>query len=261
MLVCLHLEAKQKNALLQDFATKFVCESIEYLVASQNEDSRFTPKFLMALMSKLSATNSLNNYETQQQINCFPSLIPPQLVIKLDQLGIVSFASYFQNGINSSKKIASWVKCILQLACEPEDEDDITALQALVTSIIGIGFSKLPPEMQSTITSQTVKTSVLMINSITRKIWDFLWENPDIKALVFDIPQDLQYMSCSVEAIQSCYLEQLTFLLSYKPDIKASAAIASQHEWTYFKCPENITNFIMQVYYIWLFCMYNAFIP
>lgn len=212
-------------------------------------------------MSKIAGTGDLNHYEIQQHVNKYPSLLPPQLIITLDRLGVMSFPNFFQNGIDNSKKIASWVRCILTLACEPKEEDDIVTMQAIVTAIVGIGFGKLPLEMQNLITSQTVKTSVLMVNSFTRKIWDFLWENSDVKVHIFELPQDPGLMSCDVQAIQSCYLEQLAFLFSYKPEIKASVAITSQHEWTYFKSQENVTNFIMQVilFKFCLYCILNRF--
>lgn len=113
--------------------------------------------------------------------------------------------------------------------------------------MVEIGFGAMFADVSSG--GQMQKTALQIINSVIRKIWDFLWENPEKELQLLEISaissQKTTYFQLS--SFQKCYLDQLQFLISYKPEIKASKAVNSQSEWTFFKSPRNIASFVSQV--------------
>ena len=171
-------------------------------------------------------------------------------LVELDKRGIVSFTHYFQCNSTTSSKCSTWVKYLVKLACEANSEEENATLHYLLCSIINIGYGTLPPDIQNSIGGQTPKNACLIMTTMTGKLWEFLWTNPETNVNVFEVPTDSKH-SCShfqLAAFQKCYLELLANLISYKPETKANVAISSQHEWSFFKSPHNVTHFITQVF-------------
>jgi len=231
---------------MQQHSTHFVKECISHLL-NNSESSSYL--FLLKVISELQSRDLLCLSEIHSHISGFPKLLPIELIVELDKLGTISFTNYFQCCADDPKKLANWVRILVHIACEPDDEGDQNLLTYLLLAIIKIGYGVLFPEVEKHINGKTIKAAVVMINSITRKIWDFLWETPEKRIFLYDItacrPNQLQ--NVDLPSFQKCCIEQLAFLLSYKPEIKATVAINSQYEWTYFKMQSNIVHLITQV--------------
>ena len=244
----LHKESDDLNVDFRQHCTQFIIECISHL--SDNLESSTCP-FLFKIVSELHCRDLLFHAEIQSRANSFPKLLPLELIVKLDKLGIISFVNYFQSCVDNPKKLAHWVRILVHVACEPDAEEDQDLLIYLLSAIIEIGYGVLSPELQETINGKTLKAAMVMINSITRKVWDFLWDTPERKVHLYDIachePSRLKILN--LLSFQKCCTEQLAFILSYKPEIKATAAINSQHEWTYIKVPANTVHFVTQVTY------------
>ena len=236
---------------MQQHSTQFVIDCITHLL---NNSECASYQFLFKVISKLQCRDVLCVSDIQSVVNGFPKLLPLELIAELDKLGIISFANYFQSCAEDPKKLANWVKILVRVACEPEDEGDRGLLIYLLLLIIEIGYGNLSPEVEKNIKGKTIKAAVVMVNSITRKIWDFLWETPAVRVHMLDITscQPSQLENLNLSSLKKCCTEQLAFLLSYKPEIKATAAISSQHEWTYFKTQPNIVHLTTQVFLIQL---------
>ena len=230
---------------MQQHSTQFVKECITHLVTSSECPSY---DFLLKVISELQCRDLLHVSDIQSLVNGFPKLLPVELIVEFDKLGIISFINYFQSCVDDPKKLAHWVRILVSIGSEP-DEEDQGLLIYLLLAIIGIGYGDLPPEVEKCVNGKTIKAAVVMMNSITRKIWDFLWETPRRRIHFYDIttcqPSQLKYLN--LISFKKCCTEQLVFLLSYKPEIKATVAISSQHEWTYFKTQSNIVHLITQV--------------
>ena len=249
------LEAEFSNTFPSVAATQFVIEAISNLVdpvrnASGEEQRHSPPTFLLAVIAKLVEKGNLCSSDIQESLNNFPGLLPPLVLVELDKCGIISFTRYFQSNTVTSQKCSNWIRCLIKLACEEANsEEDHAVLHYMLCCIIEIGYGTLPEIIQSTIEGHTQKNACLIVTTMTIKLWEMLWDSPEKKFNIFEIPIDNSKHSghFQLASFQKCYLDLLTSLISHKPEIKATVAINCQHEWSFFKSPNNVTHFITQV--------------
>ena len=227
------------------YATQFVIQAIESLVDGH---TKINGTFLYSVMSKLARKGELNLTSIHNRVNHFPVLVQTQVIVELDKIGVISIISFFQTSSECSSKRLEWLNQLFALVLAPRQNpksQEHELLDYLLTAIIHVGFAELPAEPKETINGQTVKFAVSLLNDLTKQIWDFLWEFSGKDVHAFEFPNGGLHFQLS--AFQNCYLEQLAFLISYKPEIKPITAIKSQHEWTFFKSPKNVINFILKV--------------
>ena len=246
------LEAEAKNLSLPftRHATQFVVEALFLLINKSPAADDHSDKFLLALVAQLSSKSKIHMNDVQLKLQSHATLVPIYLVMELDQLGVVSLVHYFQSCAESKEKATCWVRSLVKLACEPANNKDLMTFHYLFAAIIEIGSGNMFSESQ--IGGPAQKIALQVINNVIRKLWDHLWENPEKDVSnALEIPdgnsssQPSTYFHLS--SFKKCYLDQLQFLISYKPEIKASKAITSQAEWTFFKSPKNIASFVSQV--------------
>lgn len=244
----LYTESKQLKIPFKLYATQFFLQALDKLI--EGELSRDVEKTIFAVSSKLLVQEYLDIEDVQVKVNNCCILIPPDIILELDKIGIVSFLNYFQACSESSSKTSQIADFIVNSACNLAlKQETAYQLHPLLTSIIQIGFGYFTADVQKTISGQTVKAAVLLVHDFTRKIWNILIGSPDKTTDIFEFPINCeQTMQLHLLSFQKCYLDQLVYLISYSPEVKATTAIKSQHEWTFFKSPQNVASFITQVY-------------
>ena len=199
-------------------------------------------------MLKLASKGELNIPSIHDRVNNYSFLVPSHVIVELEKIGVISVMLYFQRTSECSSKKLEWINQLFALALVPKQDpkpQEHDSLDYLLTAIIHVGFGELTTDLQKTISGQTVKFAVSLLNDLTKKCWDFLWENPEKELHAFEFPNEGLHLQLS--AFKNCYLEQLAFLISYKPEIKPITAIKIQHDWTYYKSPKNVVNFIVKV--------------
>ena len=222
--------------------TYFFSQVLNYKEADDDSVSNF--------IAKLVEKGNLCSSDIQESLNNLPGLLPPRVLVELDKCGIISFTRYFQSNTVTSQKCSNWIRCLIKLACEEANsEEDHAVLHYMLCCIIEIGYGTLPEIIQSTIEGHTQKNACLIVTTMTIKLWEMLWDSPEKKLNIFEIPIDNSKHSghFQLASFQKCYLDLLTSLISHKPEIKATVAINCQHEWSFFKSPNNVTHFITQV--------------
>ena len=168
----------------------------------------------------------------------------------MDKIGAISFLHYFESCAECKAKSSVLEDSLFELSCNPKNQEKGTTLFYLLAGIIKIGFD-VPhiSDQNSHKNENAAKFAVSLLNKLTTKVWDYLWESLDNDTTVFELPMDSPQASMyfHLPNIQICYLEQLACLISYKPEMRASTAIKTQHDWTFFKSPKNVVNLITQV--------------
>jgi len=248
------LQAEFSSTFPSVAATQFVIEAITNLVdpTRSDQDHQHSPTFLLAVITKLVEKGDLCSSDIQESLNNFPGLLPPRVLVELDKCGIISFTRYFQSNSTTTQKCSNWIRCLIKLAPEANSEDDHMVLHYLLCCIIEIGYGTLSEIIQSNVEGQTQKNACLIVTTMTIKLWEMLWTSPEKKVNIFEIPIDNAKHSghFQLASFQKCYLDLLTSLISHKPEIKATVAINCQHDWSFFKSPNNVTYFITQVFKI-----------
>lgn len=204
---------------------------------------------MYSVISKFVSREELNIPHIQAKINNYPVPISPHVIVELDKNGAVSFINYFQTCAQCPQKTTEIVEFLFSLACNSFEEHNSGQFHYLFTAIVQIGFGELTSDVQKSMSGQTVKVAVLLVNSLTRKFWDFMLKFPEKEIHAYEIQNKSGHkcINFHVLSFQKCYLEQLVYLISYKPEVRASTALNSQHEWTYLKSPKNLVSFITQV--------------
>ena len=250
ILSLLRTDASKLKSPFKTYATQFVIQAIDVLV---DNHTKINKQFLYSIMLKLASKGELNIPSIQDRVNNYSFLVPSHVIVELDKIGVISLILYFQRTSECSLKKLEWINQLFALALVPKQDpkpQEHDSLDHLLTAIIHVGFGELTTDLQKTISGQTVKFAVSLLNDLTKKCWDFLWENPEKELHAFEFPNEGLHLQLS--AFKNCYLEQLAFLISYKLEIKPITAIKTQHDWTYFKSPKNVVNFIVQVNIIYL---------
>lgn len=241
----LRADAEKSKTPFKLYATQFVIQGVKALIGKH---FKLEGNFFYVLAKKLASQGEIYNQKIQDVINNQPALAPFQVIVKLDKIGVISIILYFQSCSGCSSKLSAWVDSLFVLSCSPPNPQESDLLHYLLTVVIHIGFGELSADLQKNISGQTLKIAVSLLNDLTRLMWDFLWEFPEKEIHAFDsLVDSQQVMFCQLSSLQRCYLEQLSFIISYKPEIKPITAIKSQHEWTYFKSPKNVVNLITQL--------------
>lgn len=267
-MLLLQTEADVLRVNFSQHATQFISIAISHLIETYDHNKMNSScKFLAAIISELSNNQEINVAEIKKNISNHSALLPPQLLVELDKSGVVSLLYYFQNSVENKDKSSSWVQNLSKLACDDNNdqhsvsptnkcENDKEIFHQLFAAVVEIGFGTPHPEVK--IESQVLKKSMLVITNVIRKIWDHVNAHPEKEVwMVIQIPNSSSLSPhFHLSSFQKCYLEQLAFLISYQPEIKASKAISCQHEWTFFKSPNNIVNFITQVIFLFSFVYY-----
>lgn len=241
----LRMDASILKSPFKAYATQFIIQAIDGLVIGHPEISG---TFLYSIMLKLASNGELNIASIQDSINNYPALVPSHVIVELDKVGVISLTLYFQSSTECLSKKSEWINQLFALAlapCQNCKSQECNLLHYLLTVIIHIGFGELPADLQNTISGHTVKFAVSLLSDLTSKIWEHLWEYPEKDVRAFEFSNEGFHGQYS--SIQNCYLEQLAFLISYKPEIKPITAFKLQHEWTFFKSPKNVVNLIVQV--------------
>lgn len=246
----LRAEAHQLNIPFKMHATQFVKQAFITMI----NDESCNGDMVCAIAANFVNQSELDISEIQIELSNYPNLIPPPVLVKLDKIGVISLIHYLRDCMECPKKTSALSKYIFKSTCDVNNvsgNNHILVLRYLLNTIVQFGYGTLPSEMQKDVSGQTIKTSVLLLNQYTRKIWDFLWQHPEIEINGFDILVQSKNLELSqVVSYQKCYMEQLTYIISYKPEIKASTAINSQHDWTFFKSPKNVVSFVTQVIFL-----------
>lgn len=241
------MEAENLNIPLQSHITHFLNELVSHML--QLSEPKLPEKtVLWALLGKFVTNGGVQVADIQAIVQDADNLAPARLIVELDKLGVISLISYFQNTVDDKEKSQSWVTSLLKLIPfeGPVDEVDQATFHYLFAAIVHIGFGTHQPGIK--IGGQALKIAVLVVNKVIKKIWEYLWVNPEKEIHCFEIPSSSSLSPhFSLQSFQNCYLEQLAFLVSHKPEIKASKAINLQHEWTFFKSPKNVASLITQV--------------
>ena len=79
------------------------------------------------------------------------------------------------------------VEFLFSLACESSEEHRSAQFHYLFTLIVQIGFGVLAPNVQTNISGQTIKEAVLLVNSLTRKLWDLMLKFPEKEICAFEL--------------------------------------------------------------------------
>lgn len=241
----LRADAEKSKIPFKLYATQFVIQAVDALIGKH---SNLQANFFYRITSKLVSQAEIYSQNVQDKFNNHPAVAAFPVIVKLDRIGVISIFRYFQSCTECTSKISAWVNYLLTLACSSTNPQDSDLLHYFLTAVIHIGFGELSADLQKNINGQTVKVAVSLLNDLTKQMWDFLWEFPEKQVHAFECLVDSQQaMFCQLSSLQRCHLEQLSFIISYKPEIKPITAIKSQHEWTFFKSPKNIVNFITQV--------------
>ncbi|XP_057381020.1 uncharacterized protein LOC130703609 [Daphnia carinata] len=241
----LRADAEKLKIPFKLYATQFVIQGVNALIGKHFD---LKGNFFYAITTKLAGQGEIHSQKIQDVVNNQPAVTPFQVIVKLEKIGVVSIILYFQSCSECSEKLSAWVDSLFALACSPPNPEESDLLHYLLTIIIHIGFGDLSADLQRNISGQTIKIAVSLLNDLTRRMWDFLWEFPGKEIHAFDFLVDSQQvMFCQPTSLRRCYLEQLSFIISYKPEIKPITAIKSQHEWTFFKSPKNVANLITQL--------------
>lgn len=263
----LQTEADVLRVDFSQHATQFTSIAISHLIETYDHNKMSSScKFLAAIISQLSNNQEINGAEIQKVISNHSALLPPHLLVELDKSGVVSLLYYFQNSVGNKDKSSSWVQSLSKLACDNDNDQPVSPtskcddngneiFHQLFAAVVEVGFGTPYPEVK--IESQVLKKSMLIINNVIRKIWDHVNAHSEKEVwMVMQIPNSSSLSPhFHLSSFQKCYLEQLAFLISYQPEIKASKAISCQHEWTFFKSPKNIVNFITQVKYFFSYLL------
>ena len=245
ILSLLRTDASKLKSPFKTYATQFVIQAIDVLV---DNHTKINKQFLYSIMLKLESKGELNIPSIHDRVNNYSFLVPSHVIVELEKIGVISVMLYFQRTSECSSKKLEWINQLFALALVPKQDpkpQEHDSLDYLLTAIIHVGFGELTTDLQKTISGQTVKFAVSLLNDLTKKCWDFLWENPEKELHAFEFPNEGLHLQLS--AFKNCYLEQLAFLISYKPEIKPITAIKIQHDWTYYKSPKNVVNFIVKV--------------
>lgn len=248
VLTVLQCDSEKFKTPFKLYATQFAIQTMDSLIDSKHLSIN-SKHIVYSVISKLVSRGELNIPEIQAKINNYPVSVPPGVIVELDKAGAISFINYFQTCAECPEKTTLLVEFLFNLACNSTEEHNLAQFHYLFTAIVQIGFGVLTLDIQKHISGQTVKVAVLLINSLTRKLWDFMLKFPEKEIHVFEIQNNNFQQSIHVHLLsfQKCYLDQLVYLISYKPEVRASTALNSQHEWTFFKSPKNIVSFLTQV--------------
>jgi len=238
------MDASMLKSPFKAYATQFAIQAIDDLIIGH---PKISGTFVYSIMSKLASKGELNFPIIQDSVNNYPALVPTHVIVGLEKIGVISITLYFQSSTECSSKKLAWINQLLALALAPchckQQEHDL--LEYLLTAIIHVGFGELPADHQKTVSGHTVKFAVSLLSDLTKKMWEFLWEFPEKEVCAFEFSN--QGLHFQLSSVKNCYLEQLAFLISYKPEIKPVTAIKLQHEWTFFRSPKNVVNLIVQV--------------
>jgi Fanconi anaemia group A protein N terminus len=237
----LRSEAKHLGVTFPQHATQFVVEGVSHLVS--RDSSR---KFLLNVIAKLQELEALNGSDIQAKFNDCPYIVPLDILFQCEKLGVISLVLYFQSCVDHSKKATALLRLLVDAACESKNEEN-EVLRYFLDMFVQLGHNDLPTEMKNTVSNKTINAASVILKNISRKIWDFLWENPEKHVYFLEISDVKGFAQIKLPSYQKCYLELLAYLLSYKPDVKPATAITSQSEWTYFKNPKNVLHLITQV--------------
>ena len=231
-------ESRQLAIPFRQHATSFVVEAVSLMAASGS-----SPSFIIDVIAKLHQQGALSDEELQSRFDVLPSVVPFDVLHACQQLGIVSFIRYLQSCVDQPKKTTALVKSLVELACEtPSSEGRQAMLRSFMDQIVEIGHGSLHPDIQQNIEKNTSKAATLILFAITRKVWTLLWQDAERRVDLYEFRADM-----NLSSYHKCCIEQLFYLMSYKPETKATAAIECQHEWTYLKIPSNVVDFIIQV--------------
>ncbi|KAI9552901.1 hypothetical protein GHT06_020785 [Daphnia sinensis] len=241
----LRADAEKSKTPFKLYATQFVIQGLNALIGKH---FNLKGNLFYAIATKLANQGEIHSQKIQDAVNNQPDLAPFQMLVNLDEIGIISIILYFQSCSECPSKLSAWGDSLFGLVCSPPNPQESHLLHYILTTIIHIGFGELSADLQRNISGQIVKLAVSLLNDFTRRMWDFLWEFPEKEIHAFDCVVDSQQvMFCQLTSLQRCYLEQLSFIISYKPEIKPITAIKSQHEWTFFKSPKNVVKLITQL--------------
>ena len=241
-------ESSRSKTAPQQYVTQFVIELLSYMIQSTSDSER---ECLLrngsTLVAKLRKSNIIKNPEVQAKLNLFPNLVPLDVLYEFDKIGAISFIEYLQASLEDEKKLTTLINQLVHLCCNNKQK---TVRFQIMMYMVHIAHGSVGEELQKVISGQTVKMSMKILNSVIRKIWDHLWENVNSNVYLFNLNR---FPDCALppnfdrSSLRRFSVEQLAFLLSYKPEIKATVAISSQSDWTYFKSPSSVVQFITEV--------------
>lgn len=239
------MDASILKSPFKAYATQFAIQVIDGLIIGH---PKISGTFVYSIISKLASKGELNFPSIQDSVNNYPALVPTNVIVELEKIGVISITLYFQSSTECPSKKLEWINLLFASAlapwqnCKPQEHN---LFEYLLTTIIHVGFGELPADLQKTINGHTVKFAVSLFSDLTTKIWEFLWEFSEKEVRAFEFSN--QGLHFQLSSLKNCYLEQLAFLISYKPEIKPVTAIKLQHEWTFFRSPKNVVNLIVQV--------------
>lgn len=244
----LKADSKALQLPFQDFATQFVIQLLNNLTDESISSSQ--GNIFYQTISVLVKEEQVFLTDIREKITKYPNLIPLHVALQLDRISVMSLTYYLERCAQCPEKTSQLNINLLKLASNAaEDATSKLLFHTVCASIIYLGYNTLPTDVQE-MNGQARKMSIMVLNNLTKNVWKFLMENPEknLYSCVYAVPLKLESSLCfHLPTFQKCLLEQLAFLISYKPEVKATLAISSQHEWTYFKSSKNIVDFITQV--------------
>ena len=202
-------EAKHLGLTFPQHATQFVVEGVSHLVSLDS-----SKKFLLNVIAKLQELEALNGSDIQAKFNDCPYIIPLDILYQCEKLGVISLVLYFQSCVDNSKKATALLRLLVDGACESKNEEK-EVLRYFLDMFVQLGHNDLPAEMKNTVSNKTINAASLILKNISRKVWDFLWENPEKYVYFFELSDMKGFAQIKLPSYQKCYLELLAYLLSY----------------------------------------------